>query len=80
MAEDKKQLSDLEARILHLLSNSSGNILDDEVRTADSEMDFYGACFVNRSKVGGEHHVPLCLILRSSNVPGTTKYLCMILV
>lgn len=30
MAEDKKQLSDLEARILHLLSNSSGNILDDE--------------------------------------------------
>lgn len=31
MAEDKKQLSDLEARILHLLSNSSGNILDDEV-------------------------------------------------
>lgn len=32
MAEDKKQLSDLEARILHLLSNSSGNILDDEVR------------------------------------------------
>lgn len=33
MAEDKKQLSDLEARILYLLSNSSGNILDDEVRT-----------------------------------------------
>lgn len=32
MAEDKKQLSDLEARILYLLSNSSGNILDDEVR------------------------------------------------
>ncbi|CAM9277540.1 unnamed protein product [Ascophyllum nodosum] len=31
MAADKKQLSDLEARILHLLSNSSGNILDDEV-------------------------------------------------
>ncbi|CAB1118301.1 unnamed protein product [Ectocarpus sp. CCAP 1310/34] len=31
MAEDKKQLSDLEARILYLLSNSSGNILDDEV-------------------------------------------------
>ena len=30
MAEDKKQLSDLEARILYLLSNSSGNILDDE--------------------------------------------------
>lgn len=33
MAEDKKQLSDLEARILYLLSNSSGNILDDEAST-----------------------------------------------
>jgi len=31
MAEDKKQLQDLEARILKLLSESKGNILDDEV-------------------------------------------------
>ncbi|CAM9410945.1 unnamed protein product, partial [Discosporangium mesarthrocarpum] len=30
MAEDRKQLQDLEARILFMLSNSSGNILDDE--------------------------------------------------
>jgi dynein heavy chain, axonemal len=31
MAEDKKQLQDLEAKILELLSKSSGNILDDEL-------------------------------------------------
>ncbi|CAM9165880.1 unnamed protein product [Chrysoparadoxa australica] len=31
MADDKKQLQDLEAKILELLSKSSGNILDDEV-------------------------------------------------
>ena len=31
MAEDKKQLQELEARILKLLSESKGNILDDEV-------------------------------------------------
>lgn len=47
MAEDKKQLSDLEARILYLLSNSSGNILDDEVRQPDNEIRFYGTSIVN---------------------------------
>lgn len=39
MAEDKKQLSDLEARILYLLSNSAGNILDDEASRADNSFD-----------------------------------------
>lgn len=38
MAEDKKQLSDLEARILFLLSNSAGNILDDEVSRANKRI------------------------------------------
>ena len=31
MANDKKQLHDLEDKVLHLLQNSQGNILDDEV-------------------------------------------------
>ena len=31
MAEDKKQLAALEAKILQMLSESEGNILDDEV-------------------------------------------------
>jgi dynein heavy chain len=31
MAADRKQLHDLEAKILHLLSTSTGNILDDQV-------------------------------------------------
>ena len=31
MADDKKQLASLEAKILQMLSDSQGNILDDEV-------------------------------------------------
>lgn len=31
MADDRKQLQELEAKILELLSKSTGNILDDEV-------------------------------------------------
>lgn len=30
MAEDKKQLQEIEAKILKMLSESTGNILDDE--------------------------------------------------